>query len=205
MRPIWSWGSSRSWYQTWMSFPLCTRRGGALFWCAKMGSQPRSKPLETSAFMVLEEGHWHGITCLKVPGEDRWCVSITGVQPEEDVTGWDENPSHTVHHPSEPIGDQDCKRLSRGAGGMRVRSPDLDRESVHRPLGLGPSPSRFLHRRPSARCQDSQPPHQSEELFAGQSGPVILSPVCASMPSYVFESLLPPGHREKGVDGPWAG
>ena len=40
--------------------------------------------------MVLEGGHWHGITCLKIPGDDRWSVAITGMQPEEDVTGWDE-------------------------------------------------------------------------------------------------------------------
>ena len=40
--------------------------------------------------MVLEGGHWRGITCLKIPGDDRWSVAITGMQPEEDVTGWDE-------------------------------------------------------------------------------------------------------------------
>lgn len=69
--------------------PLYKARGSPVL-VHKNGQPAQIQATRDFCVMVLEEGHWHGITCLKVPGEDRWCVSITGVQPEEDVTGWDE-------------------------------------------------------------------------------------------------------------------
>ena len=109
--------------------------------------------------MVLEHGHWLGITALRDKDNDVWHISIQGIDrmDQQDEHEWQATLNQLTDIPPAKMRLREASAQPRIPGGKHL-------QPVPAQLGLEPFGRDSLHSRSSVRRKDPQPPPESSEV-----------------------------------------
>ena len=116
--------------------------------------------------MILDNGHWLGVTALYDEGHSVWEVNISGLarMDQQDVAEWRATIHQLTDIPLNHMRITEARTQPRGAGGVWVCCLGVYLKPMSAFLGLGPAQDDVLYGRPGFGRQDFEPFAKSEAM-----------------------------------------